>query len=313
VRKSSTASGIRTVEVKKMSDIKPMLAASECVGPMTCKLPAWFSLKYDGIRCLIVEGEPRTRALKPVPNRHIDRMLRQYAVKYPLDGELFVLGENGRPDFRRTTSAVMSEDGEPDFRFGVFDWVPILSNVTYRERYDTLRRACDRLPGFVQLVDQIELHQPHAVEKMYLDALQDGYEGLIGRDPESLYKFGRATLREGSLFKIKPREDDEAVVVEVIQQMHNTNQAKKNELGRTKRSSAKAGKVPMEMAGALRVEWRGMQFEIGTGFTDAEKKSYWARRNELVGKKVVFSYQIGSGYDAPRSASFKGFRDERDL
>jgi DNA ligase-1 len=296
-----------------MREIKPMLAAQELLGPTTCKLPAWFSLKYDGIRCLIVNGEPRTRALKPVPNYHIDKMLRQYAAKYPLDGELFVLGENGRPDFRKTTSAVMSEHGEPDFRFGVFDWVPLLSDVTYRERYDALKRACDRLPSFVQLVDQVELHQPHEVEKMYLDALQDGYEGLIGRDPESFYKHGRATIREGSMFKIKPRADDEAEIVEVVQQMHNTNAAKKNELGRTKRSSAKAGKVPMEMAGALRVQWRGMTFEVGTGFTDAEKKDLWERRNKIIGKKIVFSYQLGSTYDAPRSASFKGFRDERDM
>ena len=67
-------------------------------------------------------------------------------------------------------------------------------------------------------------------------------------------------------------------MLEVIEEQLNGNEAQKDNLGRTKRSSAKAGKVGKGRAGALRVRDRntGVEFEVGTGLTDADKAEWWA-------------------------------------
>ena len=48
-------------------------------------------------------------------------------------------------------------------------------------------------------------------------------------------------MREGYLLKVKRFVDGEALVIGVTEPMHNANEAKTNELGRTARSHKKAG------------------------------------------------------------------------
>ena len=79
------------------------------------------------------------------------------------------------------------------------------------------------------------------------------------------------------LLKVKRFEDGEAGILAVEEQMHNGNEATTNELGRTQRSSHKENKVPMGTLGALvckDVE-TGIQFNIGTGFTDEVRQQLW--------------------------------------
>jgi len=61
------------------------------------------------------------------------------------------------------------------------------------------------------------------------------------------------------------------------------------------------------------VEWKDMRFNIGTGFTDAERADIWAKRNALVGQLIKFKYFPVGGYEAPRHPVFAGFRDRRDV
>jgi hypothetical protein len=71
------------------------------------------------------------------------------------------------------------------------------------------------------------------------------------RDPNGPYKFGRSTRKEGYLLKLKRFCDSEAEVIGVVELMHNGNEAKTNALGRTERSTRKAGKTGMGVLGAL--------------------------------------------------------------
>ena len=73
--------------------------------------------------------------------------------------------------------------------------------------------------------------------------LAEGYEGVMIRTPDSPYKCGRSTEREGWLLKIKRFEDDEAVVLETYEGLSNLNPAERDAFGRTKRSSCKENKV----------------------------------------------------------------------
>ena len=73
--------------------------------------------------------------------------------------------------------------------------------------------------------------------------LCEGYEGIMLRDPFGRYKHGRSTLKEGGLAAIKRFVDAEARIVGTYEQMENTNEKQINELGRSSRSHAKAGKL----------------------------------------------------------------------
>ena len=292
--------------------MKPMLAVeAEDFEALTYPLLA--SYKLDGIRCLITEDGPRTRSLKPVPNKHIAALLAKLPVG--LDGELVVLKDNGDVDFRATTSAVMSHDGEPKFEYRVFDLFNVEAGFSKRQikLYSYQVRFDNEYP-WVQIVDQEIIVDAKGITDMFTKAIAEGYEGLIVRCPKAPYKFGRATLKSQWMLKVKPWKDAEATIIGVVEACENTNEATTNELGRTKRSSAKAGKVPKGTLGSLIVEspkWR-TSFEIGTGFDDEERLALWKDPN-IIGKLVRFSYVDAGGYDVPRHASYQGIRDKRDI
>jgi DNA ligase-1 len=153
--------------------------------------------------------------------------------------------------------------------------------------------------------------------------LPAGAEGAVTRDPRGLYKFGRATEKQQWMLKVKPFVDAEAVVVAVEELMHNENEPETNQLGRTRRSSHKEGKVGGGKLGALRVvalsHWdqdlnhisdSAPRFRIGTGFTDADRKLLWAQRDELFGRIVKYKSMKVGAKDAPRHPVFLGFRAE---
>ena len=290
--------------------MKPMLAV-EAEDFETLRYPLLASYKLDGIRCLITAEGPRTRSLKPVPNKFIASKLSSLPIG--LDGELVVLDNNGNVDFRSTTSAVMSHDGEPKFEYRVFD--SYTANGGFLTRSKAALAQLDKLniPWLIW-VPQILIMNALGVQHQFEEAIAEGYEGLILRDQDAPYKHGRATLKSQWMLKVKPWKDAEATIIGVVEACENTNEATTNELGRTQRSSAKAGKIPKGTLGSLIVEspkWP-KPFEIGTGFDDEEKLALWKDKN-LIGKLVRFSYVDAGGYDVPRHCSYQGIRDERDI
>lgn len=287
--------------------MKPMLAVeAEDFEALTYPLLA--SYKLDGIRCLITADGPRTRSLKEVPNLHIRHMLELLPIG--LDGELVVLDTNGDVNFRETTSSVMRITGCPAFEYRVFDLFDRPGG--FSKRVEILANLA--VPTWVKKVGQFELESADQVEQLFVKAIKGGYEGLILRCPEASYKHGRSTLKSQGMLKVKPWKDAEATVIGVVEACENTNEATTNELGRTQRSSAKAGKIPKGTLGALLVTSPGWPtpFEIGTGFDEEEKLALWNDKN-LIGKLVRFSYVDAGGYDKPRHCSYQGIRDERDL
>ncbi len=303
---------------------KPMLAAS-CDDLSALRYPLLATPKIDGIRCLIINGVAMSRSLKPIPNRFIQSVIGKPEF-HGLDGELLV-GDT----FQDATSGIMSEDGEPDFRYYVFDRWDLAGG--YRDRVKALRlRAAQLMEShfgesqFLTILTPIELAGRADLDTYCEKCLAEGHEGIMVRSPGGPYKHGRATFKEGSLTKIKPFEDAEATVVGWEERMHNANEAKTNALGRTERSSHKANLVPMGTLGALVVKndklWPGQTFNIGTGFTDAQRAELWEIRNlpwvssgplGLIGSTVKFKYQAIGTKDVPRIPVFLGFRDGRDV
>lgn len=292
---------------------RPMKGVPAPTNPDEQRFPVWGSFKLDGIRCVISEGIPKSYKLKPIPNRHVNSVLQSLALP-PLDGELMV---DGCTDFSQVTSAIMSESGWPNFTYNVFDLLPANLKTPFCSRFLTLREfvkdhreAHPQSP--VRLVSHWVIEDREALESDMESALERGYEGLILRDPLGPYKFGRATLKEGYLLKVKKMHDAEAVIVATSELMRNENEQTRDALGLAERSTAKAGQVPAGTLGALRVEWKGNFFNIGSGYTAAVRAQLWSIRDQLIGKQVKFKYQNVGSKGAPRFPIFLGLRHKDD-
>lgn len=287
---------------------KPLLAAKAELDLI--RYPVLASPKIDGIRCIIRSHQPVTRMLKPIPNDHIRNTLHQASVHLALDGldgELITLKEDGSlDDFNTAQSKIMRRDGAPQFQFLVFDMVD--DTYGFADRLRMAHEAC-RYSPYLKAVDHVPITGPEELALIEQAHVNEGYEGTMLRRPDGRYKFGRSTAREGILLKVKRFEDDEATITGTVERMHNANEAMTNALGRTERSSAKAGLVGMDTLGALQCVWNGVAFDLGTGFDDAQRAALWAKRDLLVGKAVTFKFQgVGSG-GAPRFPVFLRMRE----
>lgn len=288
----------------EMTTFKPMLASPADLNNL--KFPLLASPKLDGIRAVVINGVLMSRSLKPIPNKHVQKLFGAYEY---FDGELIVGEPTAKNCFNVTTSGVMSVDGEPDVRFHVFDHIQ-----HYYDRYNArFKPGKFNLRERVVAVPQTLVHSLAELLALEEQRLDEGYEGLILRDPDAGYKFGRSTTKEGILLKLKRFLDDEAHIVGLVEQMHNGNEATTNELGRTKRSSHKENKTGKNTLGAFQVLWKGIEFEIGTGMDDELRQHVWDNRDKYIGKLVKFKYFPVGVKDKPRHPVFLGFRDVKDL
>ena len=82
--------------------------------------------------------------------------------------------------------------------------------------------------GNVRIHVQKEIRTPEELAAYESKITDLGYEGLIIRDPFAPYKFGRSTVREGFLLKVKRFVDSEAVVIGIEEEMYNGNEAQTN-------------------------------------------------------------------------------------
>ena len=287
-----------------MKPFKPMLASP--FDEALLKFPVLASPKLDGVRAIVRDGVVLSRALKPIPNKWVQQ---RFSHLEHFDGELIV-GASNHPDvLRTTTSGVMRVEGEPDVSFHVFDHVENHARL-YTVRYDLLEEDTE-INVFV--VPQHELMNTFELNAFEHEVLAEGYEGVMLRRPDTPYKFGRSTAREGYLLKVKRFHDAEFEIVGFEEEMFNANEATTSELGRTKRSSHKANKVPKGRLGALVLKYGDTTFNCGTGFNDAERERIWAERESYLGMFAKIKYFAHGIKDVPKLPSFLGIRDVRDM
>jgi len=296
--------------------MKQMLAAPSDGNDL--KYPIIGSPKLDGIRALIINGVVMSRSLKPIPNKYVQSLFGNSKLN-GFDGELIVGDHTAKDVYQKSVSRIMSRDTQPDVRLFVFDDFDYGCDPGFAKRFFNLNRRFSELPkalkSNIQVHEHVNITDKSDFDKWENRYLAQGYEGIMLRDPSGVYKYGRSTLKEGYLLKVKRFVDSEALVIGVTQLMHNTNEQTKNELGNSVRSSKKAGKVACSEIGALIVRdiRTKVEFEIGTGFTAAQRSDFWARQDNLVGKLVKYKSQPIGVKDKPRFPVFLGFRDILDL
>lgn len=276
--------------------------------------PCWGQFKLDGFRCSIQDGETCTNTLKPIANRYTRELLEQYAgVLEGFDGELCI-GDPAAPEcFNLCQSQLTREDGEPDFKFYVFD--VIWENAFYSHRHQALKLLAERsqLPDFVVILECVEIRNREELEAFVDLALSLGYEGVILRQPGSLYKNGRATMKKQEVLRIKPMEDAEATIIGFEEEFANLNEAVVDERGLSKRSSHKANKVPKGVLGAFICHSEEFGVIKVNGFDDNFAKYVWEHQEEFLGKTLTYKFQRHGTKDKPRILKFKGIRELVDI
>lgn len=291
--------------------IKPMLAGTvKHLGELK-DFPYLCSRKLDGVRALIIDGKVYSRSLKLIPNKHVQELFGKEEFN-GFDGELIIGAPNAHDVYNRTVSGVMSHDGEPDVHYYIFDLYDQRDD-DYEERYRHIINA--NLPSNIHVVESFNANNVDDVLAFEIIAVEkEEYEGIMLRKVEKPYKFGRSTLKEGGLLKFKRFTDDEAVILSITEKMKNENEAFTNELGATARSLKKEGMVAAGTMGAILVKnTEGVEFEVGTGFTDEQRQYFWDNQDDLIGKTIKYRYQKVGVKEKPRFPSFIGFRDETDM
>lgn len=290
-----------------MPQIKKPLLASHFVLDKA-KFPYIVTPKIDGIRFMMVNGVALSRAFKPIRNRYIQKILSE-SLPDGIDGEL-TSGEN----IHTTTSAVMSYEGEPDFHVWIFDYLNPEEDeiLPYYLRILNMPDIPDIIPHTIlsgtTVKTQEELNQ---IEETYL---KEGFEGLMARDPFGTYKFGRSSVKENILLKVKRFSDAEAVVIDIEEKMHNNNEAQLNAFGNIKRSSSIAGMVGAGTAGKIIAKAEdGKIVAIGSGLNDELREELWNNKNNYIGKSVKYKFFEHGVKELPRHPVFIGFRHEDDL
>ncbi len=193
-----------------------------------------------------------------------------------LDGELWV----GRKQFGKTTSIVRSGAANAAWRtvsYVVFDAPNQAGSFETRMAHATtlLTRA-----SHARVIDHVPCTSVDHLrtELARIEAL--GGEGLMLRRPGSAYEVGRSS----SLLKVKTFHDAEATVI--------------GHAAGTGKHKDRLGALICQMTG-------GKRFNVGTGFSDAEREAPPA-----VGSVITFRYQELSEDGVPRFPSYVRPRNE---
>ena len=274
--------------------------------------PVFASPKLDGIRCSIVGGKALSRTLKPIPNKHIYGQLSTPKLN-GLDGELIVGNPTSKTCYTDSVSNVMAFDKTPNYTYYVFDHHEV--SGSFARRFQELLASLGQWNKFPQicLLEQNLLANEDDMLAYEAAKVEEGYEGIILRSTEAPYKFGRSTVKEGYLLKMKRFVDQDAEIIGIVEEMYNGNEAQTNELGRTKRSTAASGLSGKGTMGALHVRdlESGVDFYIGTGFTAEVRASMWA--SPPIGQLCKYKHFPVGQKDKPRHPVFLGLRSKLDL
>ncbi len=195
----------------------------------------------------------------------------------PLDGELWL----DRKQFQQTVSVVRRANGGDawtQIKYVVFD-APAAGG-SYELRQKSLKTVSEKC-AYASVLDQIlcqgidHLRQ----ELTRIEAL--GGEGLMLRQPESLYEPGRSA----TLLKVKTFHDAEATVVGHVP-------------GRG-RHKGRLGALEVTLAD-------GTKFSVGTGFSDAQRGN-----PPTIGTVITFRFQELTSAGVPRFPSFLRIRSDK--
>lgn len=319
-------------------DLKPHLACD--LDETKLKFPLVIMPKIDGVRALNLQGNVTGRSKKAFKNKFVnERFGGEHTLGF--DGEL-ALGDWQAPRLCSDTTGFVNrktaKPGKPTesdaFMWWVFDFLaPNVIDKPYIERLQALETyLANNTDEGIAMVPYTVVYDLESLYKLEAEYLDQGFEGLIARDPMGMHKSGRATVTAGSYLRLKRFIDFEGVVENLIEAMENTNEAKVNELGNTERSTHKANMVPKGMVGMIQMRAladvvyggkvlieKGQLVDIGPGnMVHEERVKLWlAFVNKtpdcIVGQIGKAKFFPKGQKDKPRFPTWIGLRAAEDM
>jgi len=305
-----------------MKNFKPLLAPNEKVDLDTLTYPLIASTKLDGIRLIVKDGKLFTRSLKPQMSASIQSRFKWLAdfskeARIIFDGELYSpsISFSDLSGQCRAYNAPIAED----LSFYCFDLLHEPCETTeqkiYKERLKEVSTHVCLLPcPFFKEVHTKVVNSRKEVEDYFEEVLVQGYEGLILRNPNGGYKFGRGTLKEGIIYKVKPFQTFDAKIVGIVQstEVREGVEKKVNELGRSVTSKKQADRVLIDKASAFEVLYEGKPLKVTIAMTDEEKIEIWKHRTSYIGKCVEYRGMLVGAKDLPRHPTTIRMREDKD-
>ena len=230
----------------------------------------WVSEKLDGVRA-IWNGEKlhfRSGKLISAPDWFTENFPEQL-----MDGELWM----GRGTFEKLSGIVRKiQPNHNDWRqvrYMLFELPEHQGTFTRRVR--KMVKLTETLKiSWLQPIHQIPLNSEDALLNMLDEIVTKGGEGLMLHRADSLYHSGRSD----DLLKLKPWQDAEATVVEIL---------------------PGKGKFSGMMGSLLVTDESGRRFRIGTGFSNKER-----RNPPAVGTVITYKFTGTTKKGLPKFASF---------
>lgn len=313
--------------------MKPILASDADLTKV--RFPVWVLPKIDGVRALCQDGKLVGRSGKAFKNK-LNTAFYSDPRFTGFDGEMVVARIWGDGICAETTSALSTIKGTVETRWCLFDHLPDECEIhgPYSDRYLTLVRRVSRLydedPTLRERLWVVPYTAAYSIEEVREIAnfhVENGYEGSILRDPNGLYKHGRATANEANYLRLKEFMDAEILVTEVVEGRTNNNELKATPHGYSERSTHTGNMMPNGMVGSLRgtalqdvtaggrvVITKGQLIEVAAGkMSHAERKKYFKDPDTIVGKIAKYQFFPVGIKDKPRFPTFQTLRAPEDL
>ena len=248
----------------------------------------WYlSRKLDGVRCLIVVDEKGkaksfSRAGKQFSTLTlIEKEIESLGIKNVVyDGEMCIVDEEGNEDFQ----SIMKEIGRKDHTieqglFQIFDFIPSTifkkgysTSGTFSQRIFTVQRLLNTHPlKYIDFLTQTPVSTFDELDMLTIKAKEKGWEGLMIRKND-VYK-GK---RSNDILKVKTFHDDEYEVVDTF-------------FGPF-RYIKEGAEVEEEMLSGVAIKHKGNIVRVGSGFSIDQRKFYYKKPDEILGKEITVQY-----------------------
>jgi len=250
----------------------------------------WYvSRKLDGVRCIcIIDGNSNakfySRAGKEFTTlQNIADIIKSVGIKnVVLDGEVCILDKKGDEDFQGIIKEIKRKNHTIKFpRLIAFD---ILTPENFNEgnsrnvfskRYEALDAFMDiygkDLNNYISMIQQTIVEDEDQLNECIVEASNSGWEGLMLRKNET-YK----AKRSADILKIKSFTDAEYVVIDV-----------ENSINRV---IVEGKEVEEEMLKNVIIEHKGCRVQVGSGFSQEQRRKYFENPEEIIGKTITVQY-----------------------
>jgi len=296
------------------------------------------SLKSPGSKLVVDRFQALANRCQEL-NISLDGEFYMHGIKFNAIFRFFSKSDVTKPDYKKKLEKEKAKNPEKftddydgldidflttfhkDLKFHLFDGIVLnaTEDVGHDERMkEVLKRLLpfkDDFKDILALPGMITPKNKEGVDTWYEMALKKGYEGLVLTHIDHKYKFGRNTLKQGTILKMKDDAIEyDGIVLDVLEATKAKAGTEKtvNELGRSVTSKKKDDREESGLAKAFLVDFE----DIGTfkvslnGFDNEEKAELLTNKGDYIGRHFKYT-GMKPVKDFPRSAFFKCWRDEK--